>query len=121
MDTDSFYMAITGKRIEDLVKPELRDEFEKERDKWFPSEDTKELITTKFNNKEYTFTRKEWDKRTPLLFKTEFTGDYMIALTSKMYKIGKNDNKCLKCDKVAEYGKDSDLECSYCEKHRDKY
>ena len=29
MDTDSAYMAITGNSLEDLIKPEMREEFEK--------------------------------------------------------------------------------------------
>ena len=34
MDTDSNYMAISGKTLEEIVKPEMREEFEKEKKNW---------------------------------------------------------------------------------------
>ena len=70
MDTDSAYMALTDD-FENLVKPELRNEFEKDRNTWFPRTDTDE--------------NKAYDKRKPGLFKTEHEGDGMIALCSKTY------------------------------------
>jgi hypothetical protein len=42
-----------------------------EKKNWFPRDDTPEHAA--------------YDKRTPGLFKTEFTGDGMIALCSKTY------------------------------------
>ena len=65
MDTDSNYMAISGKKLEDIVKPELREEFEKEKTKWLAWD--------------------KWSGRTPGLFKKEFEGERMIALCSKCY------------------------------------
>ena len=41
MDTDSAYIALTGE-FEDLVKPELKEEFIKDRSNWFLRNDTKE-------------------------------------------------------------------------------
>jgi hypothetical protein len=41
MDTDSAYMALADD-FEKLVKPEMREEFERERSKWFLRNDTKE-------------------------------------------------------------------------------
>ena len=70
MDTDSAYMALTDD-FENLVKPELRNEFVKNRNTWFPRTDTNE--------------NKAFDKRKPGLFKTEHEGDGMIALCSKTY------------------------------------
>ena len=35
MDTDSAYMAISGDSFEALIKPELREEFEKDKHNWF--------------------------------------------------------------------------------------
>ena len=35
MDTDSAYMAISGDSFEELIKPELREEFEKDKHNWF--------------------------------------------------------------------------------------
>jgi len=34
MDTDSFYMAISGERLEDIVRPELKQEFEVQKNQW---------------------------------------------------------------------------------------
>ena len=77
MDTDSNYMAISGERLEDLVRPELKVEFEAEKNQ-----------------------RLSWDKwssRTPGLFKLEGEGSRMIALCSKCYFIddGKGEKKKL--------------------------
>ena len=65
MDTDSNYMAISGKKLEDIVKPELREEFENEKKNWLAWD--------------------KWSGRTPGLFKQEFEGERMIALCSKCY------------------------------------
>jgi hypothetical protein len=68
MDTDSCYSAFTDK-IENLIKPELQEEYEKDKQNWFPRTD---------ENKAY-------DTRTPGLFKEEYNGDGMVALCSKTY------------------------------------
>jgi len=75
MDTDSLYMAISGERLEDIVRPELKAEFEAEKNQWL-----------------------SWDKcsgRSPGLFKLECEGSRMIALCSKCYFIddGKGEKK----------------------------
>ena len=57
MDTDSEYIAIAGNSVENLVKPELRAEFERDVNNWFPRTDTAE--------------HKAYDKRKPGLFKVE--------------------------------------------------
>lgn len=71
MDTDSAYMGITGDCIEDLIKPHMKRQFEKERYNWFPDNTTKQS--------------KAFNKRKPGLFKVEWEGDGIVALTSKMY------------------------------------
>jgi hypothetical protein len=71
MDTDSAYMALSANGINNLIKPEMREEFEREKDNWFPRTDTNE--------------NKAYDKRKPGLFKEEWSGDAMIALSSKTY------------------------------------
>ena len=65
MDTDSNYLAISGKSLEEIVKPEMREEFEKEKKNWLAWD--------------------KWSGRTPGLFKQEFEGERMIALCSKCY------------------------------------
>ena len=57
MDTDSAYIAISGERVEDLIKPEVMCELENEKCNWFPRTDTVEHA--------------RYDKRTPGLFKIE--------------------------------------------------
>ena len=73
MDTDSNYLAISGKKLEDIVRPELKAEFEAQKKNWLA-----------------------WDKkssRTPGLFKLECEGDRMIALCSKCYYIDDRGEK----------------------------
>src|SRR5687768_9270297 len=104
MDTYSFYMAITVETLEDLIKPELKEEFEKEKNKCISS-DSNEKIKITYQKKEYEMTKSQYEKRTPLLFKKEFSGDFMIAICPKMYDIEKKHLKCLECDEIAKYGK----------------
>ena len=65
MDTDSNYMAISGEKLEDIVKPELQTEFEVKKQEWLAWD--------------------KWSSRTPGLFKLECEGSRMIALCSKCY------------------------------------
>ena len=65
MDTDSFYMALSANDFDDIIKPELKELYKDEKPNW--------LVTD------------EYSKRVPGLFKPEFKGKRMIALTSKCY------------------------------------
>ncbi|KAL9952822.1 hypothetical protein ACROYT_G040133 [Oculina patagonica] len=67
MDTDSCYMAISALKLEDIVKPELKQEFEAQKKQWLAWD--------------------KWSGRTPGLFKLECVGSRMIALCSKCYFI----------------------------------
>ena len=71
MDTDSAYMALSAETLEDVIKPELRQRYANEKKNWFPRDDTPEHAA--------------YDKRTPGLFKEEYSGDGIIALCSKTY------------------------------------
>ena len=66
MDTDSMYMALSEENLDDVIRPELMDYYQKH-------DKAKFLSTSKYHN------------RTPGLFKDEFKGTQMIALTSKCY------------------------------------
>ena len=80
MDTDSAYLALSGDKLEDVIKPHMKEEYEKDKYNWFPNETTKEL--------------KAYNKRTPGLFKVEFEGKSMYAMCSKLYFVeGENYNK----------------------------
>ena len=79
MDTDSDYIAIAEQSVERLVKSELRGEFEADKGNWFPRTDSPE--------------HKAYDKRTPGLFKEEWSGAGIIGLSSKTYCcFGEYDN-----------------------------
>ena len=73
MDTDSNYIAISGKKLEDIVRPELKAEFEEQKRNWLAWD--------------------KWSGRTPGLFKLECEGDRMIALCSKCYFIDDKGEK----------------------------
>ena len=65
MNTDSFYMALSAEDFDEIIKPEMKELYKEEKKKW--------LVTD------------EYPKRVPGLFKPEFKGKRMIALTSKCY------------------------------------
>jgi hypothetical protein len=71
MDTDSAYIAFSSENLNDIVKPELQEHFQQNKHCWLCRTDTEEEML--------------FDKRTPGLFKEEFQGDGIIALSSKMY------------------------------------
>ena len=66
MDTDSMYMALSEENLDDVIRPELMDYYQKH-------DKAKFLSTSKYHN------------RTPGLFKDEFKRTKMSALTSKCY------------------------------------
>ena len=67
MDTGSNYLGITAENVEDFIKPELKERFEREKHNWFVTPLAPQ------------------GKRTPGFFKVEFKGDKMIGLCSKLY------------------------------------
>ena len=71
MDTDSAYLALSTDKLDDVIKPNMKNEFEQDKYNWFPNETTKEL--------------KAYNKCMPGLFKVEFEGNSMYALCSKLY------------------------------------
>ena len=73
MDTDSNYMAISGERLENVVRPELKAEFEAEKNQWLAWD--------------------KWSGRTPGLFKLECEGSRMIALCSTCYYVDEGEGE----------------------------
>ena len=73
MDTDSNYMAISVDSLEEIVRPELRTEFEAKKKEWLAWD--------------------KWSWRTPGLFKLECEGRRMIVLCSKCYFIVEQDSE----------------------------
>jgi hypothetical protein len=72
-------MQPLGESINDLVKPNLGAEYELEKHSWFPRDNNDEV--------------RAYDKRKPRLFKTEFEGEGIIGLSSKMYVCYSDSNK----------------------------
>ena len=73
MDTDSNYMAISADKLEDIVRPELRTEFEATKKQWLAWD--------------------KWSGRTPGLFKLEYEGSGMIVLCLKCYFVNGDKKK----------------------------
>ena len=67
MDTDSFYLAMSGDSLDEIVKPKMKQTYEADKKNW--------LATDKFS------------KRTPGLFKPEFVGTRDVWLTAKCYLV----------------------------------
>ncbi|CAI4223517.1 unnamed protein product [Auanema sp. JU1783] len=83
-------MALAGD-FQSLIKPHLREEFEKVKNKFFPRQ-----------------VYKAFDKRTPGLFKVEFEGDGMIAFNSKTYFVW-NDHENKMSAKGVQKDRNSDI------------
>ena len=62
-DTDSFYQAMSGDSLDEIVRPEMRQEYEADKKNW--------LVTDKFS------------ERTPGLFKPDFVVTRGVWLTAK--------------------------------------
>jgi hypothetical protein len=71
MDKDSAYLAISAESIDNIIKPEIQDEYLQDKCDWFPRTDTAEHA--------------KYDKRTPGLFKVEWEGSGIVSLCSKTY------------------------------------
>lgn len=52
-DTDSAYIALSGPSVESLVKPELKQEFLKDKPNWFPRTDSPEHKTVTKEHRGY--------------------------------------------------------------------
>ena len=102
MDTDSLYMMISAQCLDDIVKEDKRREFYQIYKTWFPSpacdQHYAEFVDAKCrrvpwdtSSNECCQKRQMADKRTPGIFKVEFEGDGIVALTSKTYFCFKNN------------------------------
>ena len=95
MDTDSAYLALAGESVDDLVTPALRDHYFRHRSEWLPSECCDErrndYVRCRLANRPWfgdeacCKARRAFDKRTPGLFKVEWSGDGFVGLCNKMY------------------------------------
>ena len=84
MDTDSLYIALAEKEMEDCIRPEMKAEWQRLR-----SNDCVDTFTAdaaaNFVPRTCCVTHKQHDKREPGLFKEEFRFTEMLCLCSKTY------------------------------------
>ena len=95
MDTDSAYLALAAESVDVLVTPALREHYFRHRSEWLPSEccdaHRDEYVRCRLANRQWIGSeecckmRRAFDKRTPGLFKVEWSGDGFVGLCSKTY------------------------------------
>ena len=93
MDTDSAYLALAAESVDALVTPELREHYFRYRSEWLPSEccddHRNEYVRCRLANRPWvgdeacSKARRAYNKRTPGLFKVEWSGDGFVGLCSK--------------------------------------
>ena len=100
-DTDSLYLSMSGKCLQDIIKPSKRQEFERSIYGHCYDRDTNGELFRASN--EHWFPRqccdshKKYDKRERGLFKLEASGTELIALASKTYHLERSDEpNCVK-------------------------
>ena len=85
MDTDSFYLAMSGDSLDEIARPEMKQEYEADKKNW--------LATDKFS------------ERIPGLFKPEFVGARGLWLTAKCYlvqnKVNEDEDDKYSCNGVS--------------------
>ena len=84
MDTDSLYLALAEKELEDCVRPEMRAEWRKLRSKECAGKFTAVAVAS-FFPRTYCVKHKQHDKREPGLYKEEFRCTEMLCLCNKTY------------------------------------
>ena len=94
-DTDSAYLALAAVSVDALFTPELREHYFWHRSEWLPSEccddHRNEHVRCRLANRPWVGdeacckARRAYDKRTPGLFKVEWSGDRFVGLCSKTY------------------------------------
>ena len=91
MDTDSLYLALAEKELEDCIRPEMRAEWQRLRSNDCVDSFTADAVAIFFPRKRKTHANmicvkhKQHDKREPGLFKEEFRCTEMLCLCSKTY------------------------------------
>ena len=95
MDTDSAYLALADESVDALVTPALREHYFRHRSEWLPSEccdaHRAEYVRCRLADRQWVGDeecckmRRAFDKRTPGLFKVEWSGDGFVGLCSKTY------------------------------------
>ena len=91
MDTDSFYLAMSGDSLDEIVRPEMKQAYEADKKNWLATD--------------------EFSERTPGLFKPEFVGTRGVRLTAECYLVQNeaNENNC-SCKSVSKKQNDLDFQ-----------
>ena len=84
MDTDSLYLALAEKQLEDCIRPEMRLEWQRLRSNDCVDNFTADAVAN-FFPRTCCVKHKQLDKREPVLFKEEFRCTEMLCLCSKTY------------------------------------
>ena len=93
MDTDSYYLALAGENLRDVMHPDMKIKFDEQVLHQCHRENHKADEST-FFPRQCCEKHKDYDKRTPGLFKLEAKGEGIIALCSKTYVLKKPDGTC---------------------------
>ena len=84
MDTDSLYLALAEKELEDCIRPEMRAEWQRLRSNDCVDNFTADAVAN-FSSRTCCVKHKQHDKREPGLFKEEIRCTEMLCLCSKTY------------------------------------
>ena len=84
MDTDSLYLALAEKKLEDCIRPEMRTEWQRLQSNDYVDSFTADAVAN-FFPRTCCVKHKQHDKREPGLFKEEFRCTEMLCLCSKTY------------------------------------
>ena len=106
IDTDSCYVAISAKKLEDVVRPSLKKHFFTHVHQWTPSKccgnhindfAACKLAGVPFIQTQCCKDKESFDKRTPGLFKLEASGEEMIGLSPKTYLLTSKESCKFSC------------------------
>ncbi|KAJ8314770.1 hypothetical protein KUTeg_006920 [Tegillarca granosa] len=89
MDTDSAYLAISGKCIDDVIKPNMRSKYEEGLRGYCNDTEIKADATIHWFPRTCCKKHSKHDIRTAGLFKIEYEGEEMVSLCSKTYIVRK--------------------------------
>ena len=90
MDTDSNYFSIAGESLQDVIRPELLEEYNNQLTGFCENNDIS--AETHWFPRTCCQHHAKYDSRTPGLFKLEYSGDIFYGLCSKTYFVGNEEN-----------------------------
>ena len=96
MDTDSFYLCLSEEKLEDVILPKKRAEWDQLRSKDC-TDNFSANATSNFSPRECCKAHKKHNKREPGLWKEEFIYAEMLCLCSKTYCCYDKQNNKYKC------------------------